>query len=99
MKVIIDRGHFVMEQLLYGKYGISVTTYENFDGKYTAKVLNKLLSYSGATVSGKIVSRNTFNSNPLQNIKLRKDVHKKINRLYRDISESVDMCFKISNII
>ncbi|MBQ3513909.1 MAG: flavodoxin family protein, partial [Lachnospiraceae bacterium] len=32
MKVIIDRGHFVMEQLLYGKYVISVTTYENYGG-------------------------------------------------------------------
>ena len=26
MKVIIDRGHFVMEHLLYGKYAISVSS-------------------------------------------------------------------------
>lgn len=85
MKVIIDRGHFVMEQLLYGKYAISVTTYENYGGKNTAKVLNNLLSYSGATVSGTIVSRSTFDSNPLQNVEFRKGVYIKVNRLYRDI--------------
>lgn len=27
MKVIIDRGHFVIEQLLFGKYAVSVSTY------------------------------------------------------------------------
>lgn len=85
MKVIIDRGHFVMEQLLYGKYAISVTTYENYGGKDAAKVLNKLLLFSGAKVSSGILSRNVFNSNPLESIKFRKDIHKKVNRLYRDI--------------
>lgn len=43
MKVIIDRGHFVIEQLLYIKYAISVATYENYCGKNTSKVLNRLL--------------------------------------------------------
>lgn len=51
MKTIIYRGHFVMEQLLYGKYTISVTTYENYGGTDSAKILNKLLSYSGAKIS------------------------------------------------
>ena len=44
MKVIIDRGHFVIEQLLFGKYAISISTYENYGGKDTAKILN--LNYS-----------------------------------------------------
>lgn len=35
MKVIIDRGHFVMEQLLHKKYAISVSTYENYGGMDT----------------------------------------------------------------
>ena len=65
MKVMIDRGHFVMEQLLYGKYAICVTTYENYGGMDTAKILNRLLSYSGAKISGTIIFRNKFNSNPV----------------------------------
>ena len=37
MKVIIDRGHFVMEQLLHGKYALSVATYENYGGREAVK--------------------------------------------------------------
>lgn len=80
MKVIIDRGHFVMEQLLYGKYAISVTTYENYGGRDSAKILNRLLSYSGAKISGTIVSRNKFNSNPLKDIRLKENVEKVVCR-------------------
>lgn len=47
MKVIIDRGHFVMEQLLYGKYAISVSTYENYGGGDTSKIINNVTTYSG----------------------------------------------------
>ncbi|MBQ6887748.1 MAG: flavodoxin family protein [Lachnospiraceae bacterium] len=84
-KVIIDRGHFVMEQLLYGKYAISVATYENYGGRDTVKVLNKLLSYSGAKISGEVVVRNKFNRNPLEDIRVKRGVYKKVNRLYKDI--------------
>ena len=86
MKVIIDRGHFVMEQLLYGKYGISVTTYENYGGKDSAKVLNKLLSYSGAKISGTIVRKNSFNTNPLNNAGLKRKISQIIKRFHRDIA-------------
>lgn len=85
MKVIIDRGHFVMEQLLYGKYVISVTTYENYGGRDSAKILNRLLSYSGAKISGTIVSRNKFNSNPLEDIRLKENIEKVVCRFYRDV--------------
>ena len=83
--MIIDRGHFVMEQLLYGKYAISVTTYENYGGRDSAKILNRLLSYSGAKISGTIVSRNKFNSNPLKDIRLKENVEKVVCRFHRDI--------------
>ena len=85
MKVIIDRGHFVMEQLLYGKYAICVTTYENYGGMDSAKILNRLLSYSGAKISGEVVVRNKFNRNPLEDIRVKRGVYKKVNRLYKDI--------------
>ena len=85
MKVIIDRGHFVIEQLLYGKYAISVTTYENYGGRDSAKILNKLLSYSGAKISGSVVSKSKFNANPLEDALLRRYISKIVNRFYYDI--------------
>lgn len=85
MKVVIDRGHFVIEQLLYGKYAISVTTYENYGGRDSAKVLNRLLTYSGAYISGTIVFRGRFNSSPLEDARLRENIQKVINKFYRDV--------------
>lgn len=85
MKVLIDRGHFVMAQLLYGKYAISVATYENHGGRSCEKVLNRLLAYSGAFMSGRIVSKSAFHVNPLENGRLRKKIQKTVNQFYRDI--------------
>lgn len=85
MKVIIDRGHFVMEQLLYGKYAICVTTYENYGGMDSAKILNRLLSYSGAKISGTIVLQNKFNLNPLEAIRLKERIEKVVYRFHRDV--------------
>ena len=85
MKVLIDRGHFVIEQLLYGKYAISVTTYENYGGKDAAKILNRLLSYAGAKISSRIVARSKFNSNPLEDIGFKRNIEKVVHKFYRDI--------------
>ena len=85
MKVIIDRGHFVIEQLLYGKYAISVTTYENYGERDSAKILNRLLLYSGAKISGTIVYKNKSNSNPLENIKLKENIEKVVSTFYHDV--------------
>ena len=85
MKVIIDRGHFVMEQLLYGKYAISVTTYENYGGRDSADILSRLLSYSGAKVSGTIAYRKGASLNLLEDTRLAKEIQKSVNRFYHDI--------------
>lgn len=87
MKVIIDRGHFVIEQLLHGKYAISVATYENYGGRDCAKILNRLLSYSGAKISATIISKSKFNSNPLEDTRVRKNIKKSVRRFYRDITK------------
>lgn len=87
VKVIIDRGHFVMEQLLYGKYAICVTTYENYCGKDSAKILNKLLLYSGAKICASIALRNRFNKNPMEDIRLKQRIEKLVNSFLRDIVE------------
>lgn len=78
IKVIIDRGHFIMEQLLSKKYAISVSTYENYGGKDTVKILNRLLSYSGAGISNSLVIKVPFSTNPLSSLNL--NVLKKISK-------------------
>lgn len=72
MKTLIDRGHFVIEQLLYKKYTLSVSTYENADGKSVIKFLNKLFLYSGGILCGNLCVKTVFNENPLNN-ELNKD--------------------------
>ena len=85
MKVIIERGHFIMEQSLQGKYAISVATYENHGGKAAANVLSRMFTYSGAKVSGMIVAKNEFNKDPLENIRLQKKIHTLICKLHSDV--------------
>lgn len=87
MKVIIDRGHFVIEQLLLGKYAISVSTYENYGGKDTAKILNKLLCYSGAAISNSLVIKTPFSSNPLGNHRTHNTVNNAAHKFYKDIHD------------
>lgn len=87
MKVVIDRGHFVIEQLLFRKYAISVSTYENYGGRDTAKILNKVLSYSGATISNSLVIKVPFSTNPLSSSKTQNKVNKAIDKFYNDINK------------
>ena len=85
MKVITDRGHFVIEQLLSGKYAVSVSTYENYGGKNTAKILNKLLCYSGASISHSLVIKTPFSRNPLSTHKTQTIVNNTTHKFYKDI--------------
>lgn len=85
LKQFIDRGHFVIEQLLYGKYAISVATGENYGSADTQKILSKLTKYSGAKLSGKITYNLPFNSN-LNEIKALTIKCEKLSlKLYKDI--------------
>ena len=61
MKVLIDRGHFVIEQLLNGKYCVTVTTGENYGSRDAARVLKNLVLYSGGRLAGNIVVNAPFN--------------------------------------
>lgn len=85
MKVIIDRGHFVIEQLLFEKYAISISTYENYGGKDNAKILNKLFCYSGATISKSLAIKTPFSSNPFSNPKIYNIVNTATDKFYKDI--------------
>ena len=93
MKTIIDRGHFVIEQLLYGKYAISVATYENYGGKDTSKILNKLLSYSGAKMCETIICKTPFFLFSI-NTKFKKQIKKASLRLYKDVKNKKKYFFQ-----
>ena len=62
LKSFIDRGHFVVEQLLYDKYTLCVATYENYGGYSAFRVLKNLVTLSGSFLTGKIVVKLPFNS-------------------------------------
>lgn len=85
LKQFVDRGHFVIEQLLHNKYAVSVATGENYGSSDTSKILTKLLKYSGARISGKIIYNLPFNSNPCDNKKLENNLCRLSNRFYADI--------------
>ena len=61
MKNFIDRGHFVIEQLLLSKYCVTVSTGENYGYKDTRKVLNNLVIYSGGYLCDDILIKSPFN--------------------------------------
>lgn len=85
LKQFIDRGHFVIEQLLHNKYAISVVTGENYGSRDTSKILTKLLKYSGAKLSGKIIYNIPFNSNPINDKKITSKINYLSEKLYSDI--------------
>lgn len=84
LKQFIDRGHFVIEQLLHKKYAISIATGENYGSKDTSKILSKLLQYSGAYLSGKVICNVPFNSKP-SNVGLNRRLMILSQKFYSDI--------------
>lgn len=85
LKKFIDRGHFVIEQLLHNKYAISVATGENYGSTDTQKILSKLLKYSGAKLSGKITYNLPFSSNPNEKKAITEKCEKISLKMYKDI--------------
>ena len=84
LKTFIDRGHFVMEQLLYQKHGISVATGVNYGSSDACRVISKLMRYSGAYLTGSIVCNTPFGSDPCDE-KMLGRISKLSEKLYRDI--------------
>ena len=93
LKQFIDRGHFVIEQLLHNKYAISVVTGENYGSGDASKILTKHLKYSGAKISGKIIYNLPFNSDPI-NKKLASKAHRLSDNLYSDIIKRKSYLFQ-----
>ncbi|QQO08638.1 flavodoxin family protein [Breznakiella homolactica] len=83
MKTFVDRGHFVIEQLLTDTYTLSVVTYENADGSSAAGILEKLCIFSGAVHCGNITARVSPGQNPLAVRRIEKKVAAAVKRLSR----------------
>ena len=84
-KTFIDRGHIVIEQLLYQKHAISVVTYENYGGKDALSILNKLFTYSGAALSAKHIVKATFMKKGFLTSTIIKQINKNSDILYFNI--------------
>ena len=90
----------MIEQLLFRKYAVSISTYENYGGKDTSKVLNKLLSYSGATISNSLFIKVPFSANPLSDSKTQNRVNRAMDKFYNDIyKQKPYLCQKIKHFI
>lgn len=85
MKDFIDRGHFVIEQLLHGKSCVTVVTGENYGYKDAAKCLKNLVIYSGGKLCGSIVFKAPFNSVESVREKIGIKCHKAAKNMIKDM--------------
>ena len=81
MKDFIDRGHFVIEQLLTGKYCVTVATGENYGCSAARKVLDDLVVYSGGILCGHIAMKAPFNGKDAVSGKIAHISHRAARRL------------------
>ena len=84
-KTLIDRGGFVFGQLLYGKYGFTVSTYENAAGNEAVKVMERLILFSGASRRGKYLLKLNHNTNPFEDLRSLNSLHKKVDKFYNTV--------------
>lgn len=85
LKVYIDRGHFVLEQSLLGKYTFALSTYEIAGGGGVTSSLKILFRYAGGSVSGSYTCKVPFNTLSLQNSNYESIILKKMEKFYRSI--------------
>lgn len=72
VKQFIDRGHFVIEQLLHNKPCITVSTGENYGYKNSLKILNELVLYSGGNICGSVAVKAPFTDSFTVNDKIKR---------------------------
>lgn len=87
LKTFIDRGHFVLEQLLDGKYTMGVITSENYGGKDVEKYLKTLFTYSGAYTTSMIQKKLNFSNSPTIDEKLAREIEQKTEKMVQAIHD------------
>lgn len=85
LKKYIDRGHFVLEQSLHGKYTFAVATYEIGGSSDVISILNKLYRISGGISLGHLQIKLPFNSNPLELNGLESKLDKTVDKIHKAI--------------
>lgn len=85
LKKYIDRGHFVLEQSLHGKYTFAVATYEIGGSSDVISILNKLYRISGGILLGNLQIRLPLNSNPFELKGLAGQLDKAADKIYNAI--------------
>lgn len=101
LKTFIDRGHFVLEQSLRGKYTFALSTYEISGGGTVISELNRLYQYSGGILSGSYSCKLPFNSSPFENTNIERNIILKSRKFYQYIKKkkSKSIINKIINFI
>jgi multimeric flavodoxin WrbA len=87
LKSFWDRGHFVIEQSLYNKYGFSVATYEIAEGNKAINAIKKFFLVSGAIRGGSLLKKLNFNEDLFYNEKFISELEKKTEKFYKAIKE------------
>ena len=78
LKTLMDRGHFVFEQLLHNKACLSVITYENYGRRKVQRVIDELIRFSGGSVCCRYSIKLNHGENALKIIDT-KQIEKKCN--------------------
>lgn len=86
LKKYIDRGHFVLEQSLSGKYTFAIVTYEIGGSGDVVNILNKLFRISGGILLGNLQIKLPFNSNPFDLSALGNRLDKITDKIYKAVS-------------
>src|SRR5208282_1784350 len=77
----LDRGHFILEQSLQGRYGLSVSTYEIADGRQVNRILNKFFLVAGAARCGSVRIKTDYDVDPLAPAAHRRQLERRLDRL------------------
>ncbi len=85
LKNFLDRGHFILEQSLRGRYGLSVSTYEIADGRQVNRILNKFFLVAGAVRCGSVCIKTDYNVDPLATAGHRRQIERRLDRFHRAI--------------
>ena len=85
LKNFMDRGHFIVEQSLRGKYGFAVATEEIADGNQVIGILRKFFLVSGAARSGQCLVKLDFNADPFSDPKTKQRLHKRLTQFFQII--------------
>ena len=84
LKVFYDRVHMTLEQLLYKKPCIVITTYESAFGNKAFAIMKEMVMNSGGYVSGSMLVKIGFNEDPLNNRNINR-INKITNKFIKNI--------------